>query len=727
MVEMNFSATSHTLRALASAGIVTATAAAVFGAALLAPAAALADEPEPIVSAVEKEDAARNFAVNLPEGTNAATLDESARIAEQLGAVVLSKYPAFATMFVQAKSKSFAQDYANVLKTAGITLNSIGPTRTAVVTGTEDVVDKDAARSSQAPTELQKNSQFYDETQLQDDNDPYTTIDKAWGILALEADKARQVTDSSVKLEPVTVGVVDSGIDYKHFKDTDFKDRIDTADSVSCATNGIPDQSSEDVWQPTTSSHGTHVAGTIAAAHNGSGVDGVAPQNEVKLASVKVVNDPGYIYPEYAVCGMVWSADHHFDVTNNSYYVDPWEYWLPNDPSQAAGYEAVRRSVAYATKSGVTVVAAAGNSDQDLDNPTTDSGSPDDNGDANKIPNRDVRGGKNIPTTLPNVVTVSAAGEAKNVSEIGKGESPAIFPLKRASFSNYGKNSIDVTAPGLYIASTVDPDIDGNKYYAYYSGTSMASPHVAGVAALIKGIHPDYTPTQVLDLLRKQASENDFDTKLSAPNAADGNKEWRGIGLVNALSAVTKDQPKPTVGELQYSIDDGATWNVLNGATVSGKGKVRSTVTGPVTKATLTVGKDSATKTSDGSFNGSVTVETEVDFDALAKEGTSVNATLNADGRNNYPTADDDVSTTAGFTVKASASKPSTAAPVKPGNGSNTSSNAQADDGDKDIYNSAQSADGKLGSTGVDVIAIAAATTLLLVFGGILLLRRHRA
>ena len=255
----------------------------------------------------------------------------------------------------------------------------------------------------------------------------------------------------------------------------------------------------------------------------------------------------------------------------------------------------------------------------------------------------------------------------------------------------------------------------------------MASPHVAGVAALIKGIHPDYTPTQVLDLLRKQASENDFDTKLSAPNAADGNKEWRGIGLVNALSAVTKDQPKPTVGELQYSIDDGATWNVLNGATVSGKGKVRSTVTGPVTKATLTVGKDSATKTSDGSFNGSVTVETEVDFDALAKEGTSVNATLNADGRNNYPTADDDVSTTAGFTVKASASKPSTAAPVKPGNGSNTSSNAQADDGDKDIYNSAQSADGKLGSTGVDVIAIAAATTLLLVFGGILLLRRHRA
>ena len=238
MVEMNFSATSHTLRALASAGIVTATAAAVFGAALLAPAAALADEPEPIVSAVEKEDAARNFAVNLPEGTNAATLDESARIAEQLGAVVLSKYPAFATMFVQAKSKSFAQDYANVLKTAGITLNSIGPTRTAVVTGTEDVVDKDAARSSQAPTELQKNSQFYDETQLQDDNDPYTTIDKAWGILALEADKARQVTDSSVKLEPVTVGVVDSGIDYKHFKDTDFKDRIDTADSVSCATNG---------------------------------------------------------------------------------------------------------------------------------------------------------------------------------------------------------------------------------------------------------------------------------------------------------------------------------------------------------------------------------------------------------------------------------------------------------------------------------------------------------
>ena len=117
----------------------------------------------------------------------------------------------------------------------------------------------------------------------------------------------------------VVVGVLDSGIDA-----------------------GRPDTSPTS-WLPTTSDHGTHVAGTIAAARNGVGIVGVAPN--VRVASVKVVNDDGFIYPEYAVCGFVWAATHHMDVTNNSYYVDPYEFWCDDQPDQAAAMEAVRRAV----------------------------------------------------------------------------------------------------------------------------------------------------------------------------------------------------------------------------------------------------------------------------------------------------------------------------------------------------------------------------------------------
>ena len=96
-------------------------------------------------------------------------------------------------------------------------------------------------------------------------------------------------------------------------------------------------------WEPTTSDHGTHVAGTIAAARNGVGIVGVAPN--VRIASVKVVNDDGFIYPEYAVCGFVWAGLKHMDVTNNSYYVDPFEFYCEDQPDQYAAKEAVRRAV----------------------------------------------------------------------------------------------------------------------------------------------------------------------------------------------------------------------------------------------------------------------------------------------------------------------------------------------------------------------------------------------
>ena len=145
------------------------------------------------------------------------------------------------------------------------------------------------------------------------------------------------------------VGINDSGVDDTH---PDLAPNFDAKDSVNCVNNGVPD-TTPGAWRPTTSSHGTHVAGTVAAARNGVGIVGVAPG--VRIASVKVVNDDGFIYPEYSICGIVWAAEHHMDVTNHSYFIDPFEFWCKDNGDQGAVQEAVRRAYDWATDRGVTV------------------------------------------------------------------------------------------------------------------------------------------------------------------------------------------------------------------------------------------------------------------------------------------------------------------------------------------------------------------------------------
>ena len=169
--------------------------------------------------------------------------------------------------------------------------------------------------------------------------------------------------------------------------------------------NGVPN-TTPGAWRPTTSSHGTHVAGTVAAARNGVGIVGVAPG--VRIASVKVVNDDGFIYPEYSICGIVWAAEHHMDITNHSYFIDPWEFWCNDNGDQGAVQEAVRRAVAYATGRGVLSVAAAGNSNYDLANKTTDSGSPNDTTPVPRQINNDCL---DMPTELPGVITVASTDQ----------------------------------------------------------------------------------------------------------------------------------------------------------------------------------------------------------------------------------------------------------------------------------------------------------------------------
>jgi len=242
------------------------------------------------------------------------------------------------------------------------------------------------------------------------------------------------------------------------------------------------------------------------------------------------------------VCGFVWAAEHHVDVTNNSYYTDPWNFNCLDDADQKALVEAIGRATQYAEHKGTVNVAAAGNENNDLNSRSlTDPVSPNDGTPSDRV--IDPHKCFDIPTQLPGVVTVAATG-AKGI---------------KSSFSNYGQGVIDVAAPGGDATAYQPPaapatsglilgTLPGGKW-GYMAGTSMASPHVAGVAALIKSTHPNATPGQVKALLASEADATpctdpydiNSDGKIDAVCTGSKNHNgFYGAGIVNALNAVTK-------------------------------------------------------------------------------------------------------------------------------------------------------------------------------------------
>ncbi|MEU4249522.1 S8 family serine peptidase [Amycolatopsis sp. NPDC026612] len=330
-----------------------------------------------------------------------------------------------------------------------------------------------------------------------------------WDMKAIHVPEANKIFQGS---RAVTVGVLDSGIDATH---PALRAAVDARSSAGCVT-GAPDLSPAS-WAPTTSDHGTHVAGTIAGKDQAAGFTGIAPG--VRLASVKVVNDDGYIFPESAVCGFVWAAEHGFQVTNNSYYVDPGMFFCSREPGDAAAYEAVRRAIEYSTHRGVLNVSAAGNSGFDTTEQTTDPNRPHPVDSSCGI----------LPKAIDGVVTVSSVGYAGT----------------KSSFSNYGE--IDVTAPGgdfvqappegagpsCPLSTTVFGGLYGSK-----CGTSMASPHVAGVAALLASRFRGAPPWLLTRLLEGEADVVKCASTETECTGPAKNNSYYGHGLVNALDAV---------------------------------------------------------------------------------------------------------------------------------------------------------------------------------------------
>jgi len=335
-----------------------------------------------------------------------------------------------------------------------------------------------------------------------------------WSMQMIQAPEAHAVQAGSRLVE---VGILDTGIDGTHadFVGRDGTSNVDCAkgrDSVDHVFDGGPGVGAPGAPCVDNGFHGTHVAGIVGARANGLGIVGVAPN--VTLVPVKVCDTSGHCYASAVVDGITYAGDMKFEVVNMSFFVDDdetlasTEFKCMDDPKQRAFRRAVERALQYARSQGVVPVAALGNSDKDLAHPA----------EGNQC---DV-----VPAESSGVVGTMALGSQK----------------QKAGYSNYGFGATDVAAPGG--TSTGDPTrgvlsaFPGNSYAAI-SGTSMASPHAAGVAALIVsqfgalGSDGDVkmAPTSVESILQSTT----IDQGLA------GYDECFGNGRVNALRAVQKD------------------------------------------------------------------------------------------------------------------------------------------------------------------------------------------
>ncbi|WP_406732511.1 S8 family peptidase [Streptomyces sp. NBC_01794] len=480
-----------------------------------AASAAPADE---VPAAVVTDGPKLSYVVNVKGGHGTAKSVKKA-IAKAGGSVVIA-YDQIGVIVVHSQNPDFAKTIRTVRGVA-----SAGATRTAPIAPASDT----AIDSERPLTAQEAKTAAAQATTGQDPLEPLQ-----WDLPAIKADKAHQKTLGSKK---VTVAVIDTGVDDTH---PDLAPNFNANASANCVS-GKPD-TTPGSWRPAAneSDHGTHVAGTIAAAKNGIGVTGVAPG--VKVAGIKVATTDGFFYTEAVVCGFVWAAEHGVDVTNNSYYTDPWLFNCKNDPDQGALVEAHARAIRYAERKGTVNVAAAGNSEMDLAaDEITDTTSPNDTTPVERVINP--RECLDIPTQIPGVVTVSALG-AKNL---------------KSSYSNYGLGVIDISAPGgdsTVFQKPEAPAVDGRILstlpggkYGYKAGTSMASPHVAGVVALIKSTHPHASAAQVKALLYAQADDTactnpyDINGDGTVDAVCEGGKRdnsFYGTGVADALDAVRR-------------------------------------------------------------------------------------------------------------------------------------------------------------------------------------------
>ncbi|MBD5803306.1 Thermophilic serine proteinase precursor [Azoarcus sp. Aa7] len=296
----------------------------------------------------------------------------------------------------------------------------------------------------------------------------------------IDAPEAWDLTQGS---DSIRIAILDSGVECTH---------VDLLGKCVEQLNFTSSSTPADVL-----GHGTHVAG-IAAANTNNGVGTAGVGWKARIGSLKVCHEWPALFPIIGLCdvadsiaGLMHAADNGYRVANMSYGSDPDPY----SPSQAEA-----DAIQYAWSKGMVLVAAAGN--DYADSPT-------------------------YPAAFPEVIAVAATDRHDNL----------------AYFSTFGKSWVSVAAPGHNILSTYPNSAcglaanDPEGCYTWLSGTSMASPHVAGVAALVLAHTPGLTNVQARGYI-----ENNADT---AGALGQNFKAWVKYGRVNARAALDGQNPPP--------------------------------------------------------------------------------------------------------------------------------------------------------------------------------------
>ena len=411
-------------------------------------------------------------------------------------------------------------------------------------------------------------------------------LDELWGLIGDNGIDAPGAWAHTLGSPSVVVAVIDTGIDLDH---PDLAANIWT-NPGEIAGNGVDDDGNgyiddmhgwdfvnDDADPDDDNNHGTHVAGTIAAVDDTVGVVGVAP--DVQVMALKFLSAGGSGYISDAVSSLSYAIDNGALISNNSWGGGGFSSAMSSVLDQAAAIDHL-------------FVAAAGNSSNDND------ASP------------------SYPSSYTHDNVLAVASSQSDGSKSG--------------FSSYGATSVDVVAPGSGILSTV---VGGG--YASFNGTSMATPHVAGAAALLRSVDPTISATAIKQLLIDTAR---YDSRLDGYAVSDG-----VIDAADAVAAIAVPGPDITVTASEDSVTEGDTVVVTAVASDLDGNDVSAQVVWTIGGTQMGTGSSyTHTTTTSGTLRiiGSVTVAGVTAADAVTISVAEIVRTVTVDAPNGGETFD---------------------------------------------------------------------------------------